>query len=72
MGVGVYVLLTLFFMLFIFTRNNIANILTIFPVIAILIYVIILPDQNTWIQIGCEVSIIVVVLIALTRVVKRA
>lgn len=68
---GIYILLGIFVLIWIFTRNNIANIILIFPIWALLIYII-LNVSDTWIQISCEVGIIGILIISMARTLRRA
>jgi hypothetical protein len=70
-SIGVFILLGLLIIIFICTRNNVANIVLILPIWALLIYII-LNSPDTWIQISCETGIIAIFLIGLARSLRRA
>ena len=67
----VLVLLIVFILIWLFTRNNVANIGLLLPIWGLLIYII-LHAEDTWIQISCESGIVFMLIISLARVARRA
>jgi hypothetical protein len=66
----VLILLVVFVLIWIFTRDNIANFALVIPIWALLIYII-LHQTDTWIQIACETMAIFILLISMIRALRR-
>ena len=68
---GVLGLLGLFAGLWLFTRSNVANILLIFPIIFILIYIYLDPGTDKMIGNACIAAFVALPVLTIARIAKR-